>query len=174
VSFFLRLVGITNAALWFGAALSFTAAVWPAFASGEMLKILPASHAGAAAQVVLARYFFLQYWCGAVAVGHLLLEWLYAGKPLQRWALYLLTAMLALTLFNGLAAQPKLKELHLETYGIRSTPQQREHARKSTGAWAAMLQVSNLLILLGAWVYVWDIQRAETAAKFVTAGKFRG
>lgn len=139
-----------------------------------MLKILPRSHSGAAAQVLLDRYFIVNYWCGGIALGHLLLEWLYAGKPLQRWTPYLVTGLLAVSLFSGLSAKPRLARLHLEIYGRRSTPQQREQAGKSYGAWRRAVRFCNVVLVLGVWVHLWEISRVGTTARFVPAGKFRG
>jgi hypothetical protein len=173
VSFFLRLTGITNAAVWFGAAIFLALGVWPAFGSPEMLRILPRSHSGAAAQVLLERYFILQYWCGGIALGHLFLEYLYAGKALQRWILYWLIGILMLGCVNGLISQPKLKALHLEIYGVRSTPQQREQAARSFRLWQGVVQTSNIVVILGLWVYLWETSAVNTGARFVGAGKFR-
>ena len=174
VSFFLRFIGITNAALWFGTAIFFTAFIWPAFDTPEMAKILPASHSGAVAQVVLERYDVLQYLCGAIALSHLLAEWLYAGRALRRWTLCLLAGLLAFSLFNGQMITPRLQRLHLDTYGIRSTPQQREQGRRSARLWNGALRVSNVFVSFGLWVYIWRLNRIESPARFVSAGKFRG
>jgi Domain of unknown function (DUF4149) len=174
VSFFLRLIGILNAAVWFGTAVFFAVAVWPGFFSAEMLRILPRSHSGAAAQVILERYFLLQYWCGGIALGHFVFEWLYAGKPLQRWIVYWVAGLLALELFGGLIVQPSLARLHLEFYGVRSTPRQREQAGKSFPFWQEILQVSNAVVVLGLGVYLWESTNATTGARFVGAAKLRG
>jgi hypothetical protein len=174
VSFFLRLTGITNAALWFGATVFFVAAAWPAFRSEEMLTILPLSHSGAAGLVLLDRFFIIQYLCGGIALGHLILEWLYAGRPLQRWTLFLVASMLALSLFSGLSAKPRLSKLHLEIYGRRSTAQQREQAGKSFRAWHGAVRFGNVILVLGIWVHLWETSRPGVTSRFVAAGKFRG
>lgn len=173
MTFFLRLVGITNVALWFGAGVVLAGVVGPIFASRDMLQILPVSHSGAAAHIVLSRCLVVQSWCGAIALVHLLVESLYAGKPLHRWPIYLVLGLLGLALFNGLSVQPKLQRLHLETYGIRSTPQQREQAKRATAGWKDTLHVTQLLLLLGVWLYLWEIANTDNAAKFLGPGKFR-
>jgi hypothetical protein len=160
VLFFLRLTGITTAALWFGAAVFFSTAIWPAFSSEAMAKILPPSHSGAAAEILLARYFSLQYWLGGVALCHLVLEWLYAGKSLQRYSLYLVVGLLGLSLFNGHVVEPRLRKLHLEIYGRRSTPQQREQASGSFRVWSSVVHVSQLIAVVGLWAYLWDVSSA--------------
>lgn len=139
-----------------------------------MLKILPVSHSGAAAQVLLGGYFVLHYWCGGIALVHFLLEWLYAGKSLQRWIVYLIAGILALGLFGGLLIEPKLTRLHMEIYGIRSTPQQREQASRSFRVWKGAMHMANMAAILGLWVYVLETSNALTGARFVSTGKFRG
>lgn len=171
---FLRLLGITNAAIWFGAAIFLTFGVGPAFFSADMLSILPRSHAGAAAQIVLERYFVLQYWCGGIALAHLSGEWLYAGRPLRRWVLYLVLGLIGLGLEGGLVMQPKLQKLHLEIYGVRSTPQQREQAGKSFKAWHAVAQMANLLVTLGLFVHLLQVTAFTAPGRFLNVNKFRG
>jgi hypothetical protein len=171
---FLRLIGITTAAIWFGAAIFLTLAVGPAFFSPDMLKILPRSHAGAAAQLVLERYFVLQYWCGGFALAHLVLEWLYAGKPFRRWVLYLVLGLLGLALAGGIGFQPKLQRLHLEIYGVRSTPQQRDQARKSFTVWHAVAQTVNIFVTLGLYVNLLQVTAFTAPGRFLSIGKFRG
>jgi hypothetical protein len=165
---------MTTAALWFGSAISFALAIWPAFSSAEMLGILPRSYSGAVSQIVLERYFLFQSWCGGVALVYLLADSLYAGKPWRRRILYLAMAMLGLSLCCGLIIEPKLKRLHMEIYGQRSTPQQRRLAANSFQGWQDVLHASNGLMILGLWVHLWRITTAGAPVRFVSAGKFRG
>jgi Domain of unknown function (DUF4149) len=164
VSFFLRLTGILNGAVWFGTAVFFMVAVWPGFSSAEMLRILPRSHSGAAAQVILSRYCVLQYCCGIIALGHLVLEWLYAGIPLRRWIVYWVGGLLGLALFSGMVVQPRLARRHLDFYGVRSTPQQRQEASRYLPIWHGLVQVNNGIMVLGLGVYMWQIASAGAGA----------
>ena len=72
----IRFIGILNAAIWLGAAVFFTFAVAPAFFVGEA-KILGLHpfYLGAMAQLVLARFFYLQYICGAIAISSFSPSW---------------------------------------------------------------------------------------------------
>ncbi len=54
---FLRFIGLTNAAVWFGAAVFFTFVGGPAFFSPEMKHLLPPPYNGAAAELMIARVF---------------------------------------------------------------------------------------------------------------------
>jgi hypothetical protein len=170
---FLRLVGVLNAAVWLGASVSLACAVAPAFFSSGMLRLLGLPHAGAAQLIVTKHSFALQAICGAIALSHLVAEWLYAGKPIHRGRTYLVTVLLGLALLGGLL-QPKLQRLHLEMYGLRSTPQQRARAGGAFRSWQAAIQATNVLTILGLAIYVWQVTSVGVAPRFVSATKFRG
>jgi hypothetical protein len=170
---FLRLIGVLNAAVWLGAAVSFSSAVGPAFFSSAMLRLLSLPHAGAAQLIVAQHAFVLQSVCGAIALSHLVAEWLYAGKPIQRWPTFLVAGLLGLALFGALL-QPKLQRLHLEMYGVRSTPQQRARAGAALRSWQAVVQAANVFMIVGLAIYVWRVNSVGIAPRFVRATKFRG
>ena len=161
----LRFVGIVNAAVWFGAAIFLTFAAGPAFFSAEMLDLLPRYHAGRAAQIVLARYFILQQVCGGIAVAHLLLEWLYAGRQPGRFGLWLLSLMVAVGLAGGLWLQPKLKHLHAVKYAPDTTTAQKAEAGKAFGAWHGVSQTANLLLTAGVLLYFWRTVNASAVPR---------
>jgi hypothetical protein len=171
---FLKMVGATNAAIWLGASVSFVFAVGPAFFSSAMLRLLPVSHAGAAALIVGRHYYALQYFCGTIAVAHLLADWLYSGKPLRRWPTYLVSSLLALALLGGLGLQPRLQRLHLEANGIRSTPQQKARAESAFRGWQVAGHLINFLSVAGLAAYVWQVTSVGIAPRFGGGSKFRG
>lgn len=165
-----------NAAVWFGASLFFTFGVAPAFFTPEMKQILGEVYNGVVAQMVLERYFILQYWCGGIALAHLLAEWVYLGKPLHRLTVGLLLGLFAASLLGGLWLQPKLKKLHQIKYGRSelSTPAQKAQAGKSFSAWHGTASVINLLALGGLAVYAWRVTSPGQGPRFISANKFRG
>ena len=154
---FLRILGIANAAVWFGGAIFFTFAVGPAFFSDKMLSLLGRPHAGAAAQIVLERYFLLHQVCGGVALLHVVAEWLYMGKPLQRLTLWLLIAIYSLGLIGGLGLQPRLQGLHRTIYGPGVTVEQRDQAKRSFKSLHTMSQLLNLVVTAGVALYLWRV-----------------
>ena len=154
---FLRVLGIANAAVWFGAAIFFTFVVAPAFFSDKMLSLLGRPHAGAAAQIVLERYFLLHQICGGVALLHVVAEWLYMGKPLQRLTLWLLIGVYGLGLVGGYALQPRLQGLHRTMYGPGATDEQRQQATRSFNTLHGLAQVVNLVVMAGVAVYLWRV-----------------
>src|SRR5262249_40080484 len=113
----LRFIGVMNATVWFGSSVFFTFVGAPAIFSEDMKAAFGAQNArsadyftGAIAQIVIARYFLLHHVCGAVALVHLLVEWLYLGKALERFMLGLLVGLFSVGLVGGFWLQPKLKE----------------------------------------------------------------
>src|SRR5256885_10883303 len=143
--------------MWFGASIFFTFSVGPAFFSDKMIGLLTRPYAGAAAQIVIERYFFFHEMCGVIALAHLVAEWLYMGKPLQRLTLWLLLGIFALGLVGGYSLQPKLRALHRTIYSPGSTPQQAGQAKQSFKLWHAMSQALNLVIITGVAVYLWRV-----------------
>lgn len=174
VSFYVRLIGTTNAAVWLGAAVCFLVGVWPAFSSSEMLQILPSLHAEGASYVALSRFFALQNWCALIAVLHLSFETVYAGRSVRRWLIYVVVGLFLLGLALGTSVGPRLKHLHLERYGTRSTPQQRQQAESGLQLWRGVVLVSEILVVIGCWVYVVEMNAAGTSARLIGASKFRG
>jgi hypothetical protein len=168
----LRFVGIVNAAIWFGAAVFATLGAGPAFFSEPVLRLVGRPYAGAVAQEIWSRYFLLQYGCGIVAVVHLLLLWIFTGRPFARWTLVLLGVVLALVLWSGVRIQPELRRLHLSMYGVRSTPAQVEQSRKSFNRWHGAAQTANALVLAGLLLYLWQITRTAPTLRFVSQTKF--
>ena len=168
----LRFVGIVNAAIWFGAAFFATLAVGPAFFSEAVLRLLGRPYAGAVAQEIWGRYYILQYCCGSIAVIHLLVLWIFTGRPLARWTLALLGVMLALVLWSGIWIQPQLRRLHLAIYGVRSTPVLVEQSRTSFRRWHGVAQTANALVLAGLLLYLWQVTRTAPALRFVSQAKF--
>src|SRR6266550_5383389 len=140
--------------MWFGASIFF---FWlqPAFFSDGMIRLLTRPYAGAAAQIVIERYFIFHELCGVIALTHLVAEWLYMGKPLQRLTLWLLLGILALGLVGAHSLQPRLRALHRTIYGPGSTPQQIDQAKQSFKLWHAASQALNLVVLGGVAVYLW-------------------
>ena len=174
---FLRFVGVVNAGVWLGAAIFFTLGAGPAFFSPEMKTLLgPRSYpvySGAIAQIIVERYFILQHWCGGIALAHLLAEWLYTGKRVEKITLGLVLVLFSFGLIGGFWLQPKMKSIHATKYG-GATPELRAQAAKSFGAWHGTARVMDLMMMGGLLVYLWrNLNRADVP-RFVSTDKFRG
>jgi hypothetical protein len=170
---FLRFVGVTNAAVWFGSLIFFTICAGPAFFTPDMYRLVGKPLAGAVAQILLERYFILQNWCCVIALAHLIVEWLYTHKPMRKLLLYLLAGLLGLGLFADFVLLPKMKHLHLVMYGVQSTPAQREAAKKDFGMLHGISQSANLLVIGGVLFYLATVTASIPFTRFAPANKFR-
>jgi hypothetical protein len=173
----LRFVGILNAAIWCGASI-FLIVGLPAIFSDDLKKAIgPMGPPGVgwAAEAIIARYFILEYCCGAIGLAHLFLEWLYCGKPLLQRNLAVLVMLIALALGGGLWIQPKLKDLQrLKYFGPTQTA--RDQAGREFKAWHGASECGNLVVIGGLLVYLWRASRAGDQTRFgsLNLGKIRG
>jgi hypothetical protein len=169
---FLRFVGILNAAVWCGSAI-FLIAGLPAVFSSELKKLLTPAGVGFAAEAIVARFFVVQYWCGAIGLAHLAAEWLYAGRPARSLNLGLVTGLLALALAGGLWAQPKMQYLHKVHY-FGQTAEQRDQAGKTFALWHGTSESVNLLVIAGLIFYLWRVSSPPDHPRSGNFTKIRG
>ena len=170
---FLKFVGVVNAAIWLGGALAFTLVVVPGFFSPAMLGLLPKSHAGAAAQIIIERCFVLQHVCGFIGILHALAGWLYLGRPLRSLTNYLLVIVFCLGLIGSVGIAPKLRQLHLQKYGVRSTPAERAAADHTFKMYHGLARVLDLIAIGGIAVYFWRVTYASDTARYAPVNKLR-
>jgi len=170
VSGFLRLVGIVNAAIWFGAGLFFAAGILPAVFSNEMRGVFHETaadpyYSGTVAMLLFRRFFILQYVCGLVALLQLLAEKFYQGKAFPRLGGVLVLILLGMGLIGGFWLQPKMESLRQTRYFGRTT-EQKEEARHSFGLWHGLSQAANILILGGLLAHLVLVSRPVGPARY--------
>ncbi len=164
---FLRFVGVTNAAIWLGSLAFFTFGAGPAFFSDEMLRLLGRPYAGAAAQIVLERYFDLQIICAAVALVHSFAERLYTGKIGGHFSAVILSLLLGISLLGRFVVEPQMKQLHLQMYAVQTTPAQKSAAKRTFGMLHGASQIVNLLVFAGVLVHFWQTAGPGVATRRV-------
>lgn len=160
-----------NAAVWFGGSLFMMVGVAPAVFDSDMDR-LGDLWKGIIAFHLFERYFALQYWCGAVALAHLLTEWVYLGKPLYRLSLGLVLGVFCLGLAGGLVVQPRLKQLHAVKYNS-SMPEARTKAAASLKIWHGISKSAGLLVVAGLGWYLWRMGNPPNAPRYAPSSKFR-
>jgi hypothetical protein len=171
-------VGIINAAVWLGGSVFFTFAAGQAPFSAAMKQLLGEGNypyfSGAIAQILIGKYFSLHVICGFIALGHLLAEKVYLGRPMRSATLWLLLALLGFGLVGGWWLQPKLKALHVRKYATNVVQEERDAAAASFRLWHALSQVANVGVLIGLTVYTWRANHPPDPTRFVSPMQFRG
>ena len=173
---FLRFIGILIAAIWLGAAVFLALGVEPAVFSHDTQRYLDKSYgylSGVMLGIIRARFLYFSLVCGALALMHLIAEWLSLGRPLRGFSLWLAGALVALALLNCAWLQSRLTALH-ETRYRGASPALRQAARNSFEKWRTVSQVADLAMLGGLVIYLWRIANQPDASRFVGPVKFPG
>lgn len=175
---FLRVVGVTNAAVWFGAAVFYTLFVAPGLKSDDVQAVLQLKYfpyfSGAIGQVILMRYFYLNLICAVVALLHLFVERLYLGRAAHTMWTSLLVTLLCLALLGSFWLGPELGNMQKAQFRADSTALQRENAIKSYRKWSSIFLVTNVFVIGGVAVLLWRATTPSDELRFVGSGKFRG
>lgn len=167
---FLRFVGVVNAAIWFGASIFVLVGV-PALFSAQLEEVLSKPHVGLAAQALLARFFILQYCCGAIALVHLVAEIFLLGRRPRPGTVGVLAMLITFSLVGGFWFQPRIHDLHFAKYS--GAMEKREQAAKSLALWHGVAQSTNLLVVLGLITYLWRVTGSTETARFASFSKKR-
>jgi len=165
----LRYLGALNFAVWLGMVLSAWLVVAPSGGSEESIGLFGPAYAGAMRHLVEAKLLTATQWCGGLALAQLIGEWLHAGRPLQRWRLFLLSGLFAAALFQARLLQPRLTQMHYAHYSPQSTPEQREAARKNHHVLNIASAALNAAAAIGLAAILWRDQR-EIARRLGPAG----
>lgn len=178
MSAILRFIGILNAAVWLGGSVFFTFVAGQVPFSPEMKELLGPVYSpylvGAVAQVGVGHFFSFQLVCAIIALAHLGAEWLYQERRNRKFLLWMLAAMLVVTLLGDYWLQPRMHNLFRGKYAVNYTQLQRDAAARSFGLWHGISMTVNLFMLGGLIVYLVQMSRPPEAARFVSAGQFRG
>jgi hypothetical protein len=173
----LRLVGVMNAAVWFGAAIFLTFFAAPTIFAPDLKRFLGEVWQGFIATKLLERYFVLQYFCSIIALVHAFAEWIYVGKHLHRATMIVLTTITIFVFAGGLWLEPRMKMLHEVKYGyfrgVNTPAEQREQAAKSFSTLHGLSSTLNLITVLGLAFYVWRLTAVPNGPRFVPTSKFR-
>ncbi len=165
-------MGVLNAAVWCGSSI-FVFAALPALFTPGMKHLLTDAGVGYAAEAIFSRFFILQYCCAAIAIVHMVVDWLYYGRQIRKSTLGVMAVVVALILAGGLWAQPKMRNLHVAKY-FGNTPEKQAQAGRAFGRWHAASESANLIILCGLVWYLWRVTKEKIPERFVSFNKIRG
>lgn len=170
---FLRFLGVTNAAIWLGTAVLYPFVLRPAFKSREMVELLPFMYGGAVDLILLQRFYAMLEWCGAVALIHLLVEWLYTNKPIRKSVLYLVVGLFAFSLLGGHVMTPNLRELHIIRFGVQSSEEQKEQATNGYRILERLIKATQWVTAAGTLVFVWRLTHSFEGPRFYSRTQYR-
>lgn len=162
---FLRYLSLINAAVWCGASI-FLIICMPGLFSAELTRVLTPAYVGLPAQAIMERYFYLNYCCAGISLLHLVSEWLYLGRPIQRFTLWLLLGITCFTLIGGFIFQPKIKDLHRAKWWGR-TPPVRVEAARSLAIWHGVSEVTTWFVVSGVILYFFRIIKPNESSRFI-------
>lgn len=175
-----RIAGLLNAAVWLGVTALPTLVVAGAFASPKMTALLGPLHAGAAADLLAGRFHLLAWICAAVAAVVVLAEWLYTGRPPERWVLWMLCGVLVAQAADAWVVQPRAERLLRQAYlGPGGVVLRQAWTPAQIGAANGLRWCRNTRrVLHGAsaialGVYVWQAALALNATRFAPRVRMR-
>lgn len=157
---FLRLAGLTTAAVWLGGTVFFMLAMDPLLGSSEWIRLLGPLHAGEVSVQGIERFHLFMVLGAGLALVHLLAEWLYSGRNLDVRLLALLLVLLALGSTGRLYLAPKCRQANLKAYLGPDRQVQRQalsagqkQAEQSLAVWHGVLVVVHVIALSGVVLY---------------------
>jgi hypothetical protein len=175
---FLRLLGVLNAGIWLGGNVFFALVISPALDSSGMKAAIPTNSflyfAPKIGHVLVSSYFEFSIVCAIIALLHLLMEWLYLGRPSRNFSFGLLAALLLFGLIGANWLQPRLVNLHNTRYSASAPASERQLAAKSYRTWSYSVTLLNWCAIAGLFTYFWRITNPSPAQRFVSSVKFRG
>jgi hypothetical protein len=175
---FLRLVGLINAAAWFGGSVFFLLVGAPVLESDSMREMLGAKNfpyfSGATFHLLASRWAMWQAVFGLVALVHLMAEWLYLGRmPGRPWRALLLTLCVG-ALVAGFGLEPRAREFQRVVYAVNAHPTARQNAASAELTLRKVLTGLDWLITLGVGAWLWRVANPPNPTRFVPTGHFRG
>jgi hypothetical protein len=172
---FLRVIGLLNAAIWFGAAAFFALGAEPALFTHDTQGLLKQSFPYLSvllAQEVRMGFVYCSLGCCGVAWLHLLGHWIYLGQPIRKFSLWLLGLMMVIVVVNQSVVQPRLKQAHLDSF-VRPSPLDRQAAHRTYERWRTYSQIGDWLMVGGLALYLWRVANPPETMRFFSATKFR-
>lgn len=155
----LRYLGALNQAVWLGLVVVAWLVVAPGGKSEEAIGLFGPAYSGAMRHLVEGKLLAATQWCGGLALAHLIGEWLHTGRPLRRWHLFLLSGLFAAAIFQARLLHPRMSEMHYAQFSPKSTPEQREAARKNHHVLDLASFALNGVATLGLGFILWRDQR---------------
>ncbi len=170
----LRILGIANAALWFGATLLFLVCIRSGFQSAEMIKLLPGPFSEAAMHVLLSPYLNVVFLCSLVAVFQMwAIQW-YQGRPIFHLRLSVLVSLILLSSFLKWGVFPAMQKQHIRAHQTSASNEDQRKGAKAYRSWKTGFYFIHLMILGGSLSHLLYISQGESRYRELGVQQFRG
>jgi hypothetical protein len=170
----LRIIGIANAALWFGATLLFLICIRSGFQSPEMVELIPEPFAAAAMHVLLKHYIDLIFICAWVALLQLCaIQW-YQGRPVFSLRMGFLIFLIIISALLKWNIYPMMQNHHLKAHQTGASNEDRRQGSKAYRTWKTGFYFLHLIILGGSFSHLIHVSNGGNGHRELRAQQFRG
>jgi hypothetical protein len=170
----LRIIGIANAALWFGATLLFLICIRSGFQSPEMVELIPEPFAAAAMHVLLKHYIDLILLCALVALFQLCaIQW-YQGRPIFRLRIGILIFLIIISALLKWNIYPMMQKHHLKAHQAGASNEDQRQGSKAYRTWKTGFYFLHLIILGGSLSHLLHVSNGANGYRELRAQQFRG
>jgi len=171
---FLRIIGIANAALWFGASLFFLICIRSVFQSEQLTQLVPHPFSEASMHVLLAKYLVLLMLCAFVAIVQHCAEQWYAGRPIFRLRLGILLTLVVITFILKWVIFPSMTQQHIRAYRPTASQQDLQEGARAYRLWKTGFHFVHLFVVLGSFSQLWQVTRNQSSYRELGMHQFRG
>lgn len=170
----LRIIGIANSALWFGATLLFLICIRSVFQSEAMTDLIPVPFSEAAMHILLKNYLSVIFLCSCLAICQLwVIRW-YQGRPIFYLRIYLLVILVVLSAILKWGLFPSMQEQHIKAYQKTATAEERQKGARSYRTWKTGFYFIHLIILGGSLSHLLHVTQGDNRYRELGVQQFRG
>ncbi|MBT5925787.1 MAG: hypothetical protein HOH33_04120 [Verrucomicrobia bacterium] len=170
----LRILGIANAALWFGATMLFLICFRTGFQSPDMIQLLPGPFAEAALHVIMKSYLSVLLFCSVVSVIQLWAEQWYTGRPIFRLRLSILLSLVVFSCLLKWGIFPVMQKQHVRAHQPNANTENQRNGGKAYRSWKTGFHFVHLIIVGGSLSHLLYISQGERGYRVLGVQQFRG
>jgi hypothetical protein len=171
---FLRIIGIANAALWFGASLFFLVCIRGVFQSEELMRLVPHPFSEASMHVLLGSYLTLLTICSLVAMGQHWAEQWYAGRPVFQLKMGVLLTLVVVNMVIKWVIFPSMTQQHLRAYRPSATQQDLQEGARAYRMWKTGFHFVHLFVVIGSFSHLMSVTQRHSSYRELGMYQFRG
>jgi hypothetical protein len=170
----LRIIGIANAALWFGATLLFLICIRSGFQSSEMIELFPGPFSAAAMHILLKHYLNVIFACSLIAALQMWAIHWYQGRPIFQLRISILAALILLSALLKWGIFPTMQTQHISAHQTGASAEDQRKSAKAYRTWKTGFYFIHLIILGGSLSHLLYISQGESRYRELGVQQFRG